>query len=250
MPRTYSSNRRPRADRRAPGPAPPGWPDSRTESSAGPGRDAARPDAASSKFNQLSRSAAAKLSATAMPCRCAHAAQILRRLPDVDRCRRASRNASRIADAVRRSQAQQGFGQFRQQLHAVGHRIAAAIPFDDREFGIVQRPALARAKGSRDLIDGLAAGGQQSLHAELGRGLQPQLAANFRAPRIGGQHDAQRIEMAVDDHVGRQQRRLDFQKSSRGEKLTRAREQLGPQPQRRPIGGRQKIVGRKIGVHY
>src|SRR5262249_49265367 len=50
--------------------------------------------------------------------------------------------------------------------------VADTVPFDDREFGIVQRAALAGTKGTSDLIDGRRASCKQPFHVQLGRGLQ------------------------------------------------------------------------------
>src|SRR4029078_8811403 len=74
-----------------------------------------------------------------------------------------------------------------QELHSDGVIVASAIPLNHRELRIVQRTALAAAEGSRDLINGRRAGSQQPLHAEFGRGLQPQSLALVRLTRVGKQ---------------------------------------------------------------
>ena len=49
---------------------------------------------------------------------------------------------------------------------------AGPVPLEQRELGVVMAAALAVAERARDLEDGTAAGREQSLHRELGRGHQ------------------------------------------------------------------------------
>ena len=60
------------------------------------------------------------------------------------------------------------------QAHLLVVRRGGAIPFDERELGIVTFADLAAAKRTCDLKDGRRPRCDQSLHAELGRGLQKQ----------------------------------------------------------------------------
>ena len=92
--RTARTARPPAVGRAGPGPAPPGWPDSRTGSSAARGPGAAGPAPTSSKSSQPSRSSAARLAGAAMP-RCRAAAASSAPGPRADRARRARRTPRR-----------------------------------------------------------------------------------------------------------------------------------------------------------
>ncbi len=104
--------------------------------------------------------------------------------------------------------AEQFLAKLGEKLHASQHIIATAIPFDDRELGIMPLALLVLAKGVRHLVNRLAASRQQALHGELRRSLQPKLPLCVAA-RSGNSY-GERIQVPVDHGIGREQRRLDF----------------------------------------
>ena len=76
-----------------------------------------------------------------------------------------------------RGQSEQYACQQRHLVHELLHAIAAAIPLDQREFGVMQRTAFIAAKHVCYLEDIAAAGRQQSLHRVFRRGMQVQRRA-------------------------------------------------------------------------
>ncbi len=71
--------------------------------------------------------------------------------------------------------------------------------------------------------------------------MQIERAPHIRLPRIGGQHDRERIEMPVDDRIGRKNWSLNFEKAAIRKEISRSGQQLRPQPQTIPIRRREKI---------
>ena len=85
-----------------------------------------------------------------------------------------------VGDPFRRPAAQQRLAEFIEHLQAIVPSGAGVIPFDHREFGIVQRPQFAATEDPTDLIDRPGARGEHPLHGELRRGLQPKPLGNTR----------------------------------------------------------------------
>ena len=67
--------------------------------------------------------------------------------------------------------------------------------------------------------------------AELGRGLKPERRRGRPSRR---RRSAERVEMAIDDRIGREDGRFDLQKAPALEELPQPAEQLRPQPQPLP----------------
>ena len=99
----------------------------------------------------------------------------------------------------------------RQQRRAILHdRLVArtgAIPFEHGELGMMQRRALGVAEHARELEELRDAAGQQLLHRELGRAVQPAraLLAVGQFP-VGG--EARQMHLGARRHL--QDRRLDL----------------------------------------
>lgn len=83
----------------------------------------------------------------------------------------------RVTYSLRRTANQKSLSEIAEQLHPGLHIIADAIPFDDCELGIMQRPNFCAANRMRHLINGpgriRAAACQHPLHGEFRRSLQP-----------------------------------------------------------------------------
>ena len=103
------------------------------------------------------------------------------------------------------------------------------VPFDDGELGVVQPASLTFSKGVGDLVDRPHAGGQQTLHGGLRRGLQVEgLPGPIGAGTVAAYR---RIEMTVNHHAPRQQGGLNLDDAAPGEKFTGPRQQPGPELQ-------------------
>ena len=82
----------------------------------------------------------------------------------------------------------------RHELRAIVHqrlqRRARPVPFEHREFGGVQRAAFAIPEDMRQAEDARLAGGQELLHGEFGRGMEPRLLrGSVRADEFGLEPD-------------------------------------------------------------
>ena len=132
-------------------------------------------------------------------------------------------NRQRAAQTPRHTLSVDAGGVFKQRLHQFvdevdpgPHVVADAIPFDDRELGIVELAALAGAKRMRHLKDRLGPRGQQPLHVQFGRRLQ-KLAV----------FEPQRLDVQLGNHLVGHQRRFDFEKAALVEELAQPPQQIG-----------------------
>ena len=95
-----------------------------------------------------------------------------------------------------------GAGRHRQDGGAVRHHglvgLARAVPFEQRELGVMQSAALTVAKHAGELEDPPLAGGEQLLGGEFGRGVEIKARA-FR----GGRHQLGRESMQMSLVAGR-----------------------------------------------
>ena len=106
--------------------------------------------------------------------------------------RSGSANGSAVAPAPGERPRARRLGRQRQQRRAVVHQRlvgrAGAIPFQQGELGMVQRPALAVAPDPGEFEDPRLAGRQQLLAGELRRGAQVERRARaVGADRLGGE---------------------------------------------------------------
>ena len=116
-----------------------------------------------------------------------------------------------IRRARGRRRGQQRCDQFIQQIDAGLQVVADSIPFDDREFRVVQRAALVLPERARDLIDGRRAGRDQPLHVQFGRRLEKLAACR-----------ADRLDVKLRNDFVRKQRRFDFEESALVEEFAQA----------------------------
>ena len=147
-----------------------------------------------------------------------------------------------VAQQLGRPASEERLAQVAGQLHAGAEIIARAIPLDERELRVVQRALLFLAEDAADLVDGLGPGRQEPLHGELRRGLQPE------GPRLSaGRADVERkrIEVPIDDRIGREDRRFHFQEAAVVEELAKLPQQAGPQAQVLPGGGGEVVGGQE-----
>src|SRR5262249_61483240 len=101
-------------------------------------------------------------------------------------------------------------------LHQRLARLLGPIPFEHGEFGMMQRAALAIAKGAGELDDPSLAGRQKFLAGEFGRGAQIKARAS-----AGWRHQVcpECMEMGFIAWRKDQRRSLDLDEISRREKL-------------------------------
>ncbi len=117
------------------------------------------------------------------------------------------------------------------ERHLIVVRVTGAIPFDDRELGIVESPQFTGAKGAGDLIDRPCAGRQQPLHPELGRRLQEELGCPFAVVRV--LRDGKRFQPGINHDVVREQGGFHFPVLGFVKAKPRVRKQGSSRPKRR-----------------
>ncbi len=113
-------------------------------------------------------------------------------------------------------------------------RRAGAIPFDHREFGMVQRAAFAIAEHLGEFDDARLAGSQKLLAGEFRRGAQIELCR-----RAAGRQERGGESMEMGFIAGRYLQRpgLDLDKAVIGKPGPQARHDPGPRQQDRPAVG-------------
>ena len=112
----------------------------------------------------------------------------------------------------------------RQQCRTILHdRLVAragAIPFEHGELGMMQRRAFGIAEDARELEQSGHAAGQQLLHRELGRAVQPALAL-LAVGRLPVRDEAREMHFGAGRHL--QDRRLDLDEAFGREPLPHRR---------------------------
>ena len=132
----------------------------------------------------------------------------------------------------------------RQDRRAVGHqrlvRLAGAIPFDQREFRMMQRAALAVAEHPGELEDAALAGGQQLLAGEFRRGAQIKRRDARRpgAASVGGEG----VQMGLVARAKPARPRSRPRRSRRAANQARSAARSGRAPAA-PAGGRRERAG-------
>ncbi len=107
--------------------------------------------------------------------------------------------------------------QLRDLVHEPVMVPARPVPLEHQELGVVEPPLIAGAEHVAELVDRPAARGEQPLHRELGRGLQP--------ASVGG---AQRVDVDIHRRVARGHRRVHLEHAALHEKSPGPREERGP----------------------
>ncbi len=141
-----------------------------------------------------------------------------------------------------------------QKRHAIRHqgriRLAGAIPFDHREFGMVQRAALAIAKHFGEFDDAPFARGQQFLAGEFRRSTQiKRRRTTVRRPECGREGMQMRLVARRD----LQRPGLDLDKVIAGKPGPQRHHDPAPRQQDRPAvgvnmrGPKGRGIGRFLG---
>src|SRR5438045_9005403 len=136
--------------------------------------------------------------------------------------------ADALARTVRGGRAEEQPHERLDLVHERRQRETDAVPLYEREFGVVQPPALGAAHHVTDLVDVATAGGEQPLHGVLGRGMQ----VGRRTPKLhGGAHDVHVAHRRSDDDGG-----VDLEDAAAGKGLAAAREERRAPLEERPRG--------------
>ncbi len=110
-------------------------------------------------------------------------------------------------------------------------RETEAVPFHQREFGVVQAAALMAAEDVADLVDVPGPGCEQPFHGVFGRRVE-----EAHPTVIAREHDLGRMDIEVGDGRVDDMRRLDLEDAALREKRAGGREQ--PRAQLQPLAGR------------
>src|SRR5690606_19872004 len=107
--------------------------------------------------------------------------------------------------------------------------VSQPIPFEHGELGVVPPTPLVGPEDPADLVDATAAGGQQPLHSEFGRGLQPEPPVGVRAGAGIGNREAG--EVRTGGRGAAKPRRLHLEHAALGKKAADGGWDLRPPPQ-------------------
>jgi hypothetical protein len=146
----------------------------------------------------------------------------------------------RVVDAIAPSAAEHNREELRDLIHEPVVIPARSVPLEDRELGVVAAARLAVAESFAELVDGAAAGGEQPLHRELGRGLEPEAAAAvITGSAIAG---TQSRQVEIGDRRRGEKRSFHFEHSTIGEERADLRENLRPNAKRLHRSRRSPVV--------